>query len=104
MHFNTNTGFADVDNGAKFRLQSGLQNTLQQLDQTGKVNDALANMSQSDIEMLAEYTVISREASSAGSVSSLHSVIEPLCFHPENLFLFIIIVTLGKLIISKFIK
>lgn len=62
----SNTGFTNLEEEFKIKLQSGLQQAMTDLDATGDVNMALQNMGQQEIEMLAEYTVISREPSTAG--------------------------------------
>lgn len=87
---NSNSGFANVEEEVKIRLQTGLQRTLADLDKTGNVNAALQNMTQEDMAMLAEYTVISREPSTAGSIEMV-SVLEPLscmsyCIFPALVF------------------
>lgn len=90
---NSNDGFANVEEEVKTRLHTGLQKALADLNQTGDVNAALQNMSQEEMTMLAEYTVISREPSTVGSVE-MPSIMEPLCLQYSNLILFALIVML----------
>ncbi len=79
---NENTGFTDLEQDAKMRFQTALQKTMQELDKTGDVNNALMNMTQDDLELLGSYTWISREPSFTGSMEMV-SVMEPLyCGYP----------------------
>lgn len=89
----SNDGFANLEEEVRTRLHTGLQKALADLNQTGDVNAALQNMSQEEMTMLAEYTVISREPSTVGSVE-MASIMEPLCLQYSNLILFALIVML----------
>ena len=92
---NSNSGFANVEEEVKIRLQTGLQKTLADLDKSGDVTAALQHMTQEDITMVAEYTVISREPSTAGSIEMV-SVLEPLscvsyCIFPALVFVLLML-------------
>ena len=89
----SNSGFAHVEEEVKTRLHTGLQKALANLEKTGDVNTALQNMTQEDMSMLAEYTVISREPSTAGS-AEMASVMEPLCLQYSSLVFVVLILAL----------
>lgn len=76
--------------GGNVRLETGLQKALAQYDRTGDAENALAQMSEQDFEMLASFTNVSPVTSDPGAADpgsaaaassrALHSVLEPhLC-------------------------
>lgn len=72
----SDNGFSSLEEETKLKLQTGLQKALADLEKTGNVETALEHMSPNEMEMLADYTVISREPSTAGSIE-MSSVMEP---------------------------
>lgn len=67
------------DDEGKIRLQTGLEKALQRFDETGNAEEALAQMSDGDLEMLASYTHVSPATSGSGAPAghALPSVLEP---------------------------
>lgn len=77
----SNTGVDAAVSPKKVQLTSGLQKALQDLNTTGDPNAALNHFQQSEIDLLTDYLVVSRNPSSTGSAGA-PSVMEPFvnCF------------------------